>query len=109
MSSPSATIPFAHDDIEVDVEAFSSLDAITGAAWSDLATRILIVGLANERRSLSENLELAERRARLVADHLMSRGVPRRQILVVAREASPGDAGGSRCDVEVIGLSLRTL
>jgi len=106
-SSSSAIVHFERNDVATD--ALEPLDAIVDRAWSDEAARVLIVGYANERSSLLENLELADRRARFVADHLLSRGVPRRQMVVAAIEARPQDRAGARCDIELVRPSLHTL
>src|SRR5690349_11418543 len=83
----------------------SVLDAIAGRGSSDLSIRVLIVGFANERQSLTENLDLAGLRGHFVAEHLGARGVARRQIIVVAREAPADDPTGARCDVEILAAS----
>ncbi len=81
------------------------LDGIAGRGSSDLSIRVLIVGFANERSLLTENLDLAERRGHFVAEHLVARGVARRQIVIVGREARLEDPAGARCEVEVLEAS----
>ena len=96
---PLAMIAFQHETIDLLPQDLSALDPVAGRGSSSLSARVLIVGFANERDRLADNLDLAERRAVSVADHLVARGVRRLQIVVSARESPPGDAIGSRCEV----------
>jgi hypothetical protein len=100
------SIPFEGDDSLADVDVLSVLEPIVSRAWSDLATRVLVVGVANERSSLLDNLELANRRARVVSEHLLARGVADSQLAVAAREAAPDDRRASRCEVEIVAPPL---
>ena len=104
----SATIEFERGAPDVAADLLTSLDGIAGRGSSDLSIRVLIVGFANERSLLTENLDLAEQRGRFVAEHLVARGVARRQIVVVGREAPLDDPAGARCEVEVLEASSRT-
>ena len=96
---PIAVIPFQQETLDMVTPELSALDPVVGRASSSLSARVLIVGFANEWDRLVDNLDLAERRATSVAEHLMARGVGRLQIVVSAREAPPGDSIGSRCEV----------
>lgn len=95
-------IGFAADDVDVEPDALAALDGVAGRAWSDLGIRVLVLGFANERDSLRDNLDLAEQRARSVADHLLGRGVLQWQLVVAAREAFQGDPQGRRCEIEIV-------
>ena len=103
----SAIVLFDRDEAATD--ALESLDAIVGRAWSDWGARVLIVGYANERSSLLDNLDLAERRARFVANHLLARGVSRSLVVVASMEATPEDPAGARCEVEIVRPSLHAI
>jgi hypothetical protein len=101
----STIVHFDRDDAVTD--ALDSLDAIVDHARS--AARVLIVGYANERSSLLENLNLAEQRARFVANELVSRGISRSRLVVASVEAPPDDPASSRCEIEIASAALHTV
>ncbi len=97
----SAVVTFERGDVSLEPHGSDALDALAERAMTNLSLRILIVGFANERGALQENLDLAERRARTVSTYLASRSVADYQIVVAAVEAAPSDAIGARCEVEL--------
>lgn len=101
-SSGSVFVMFEADSDEAAPGALASLDPIADRASANLSVRLLIVGVANERHSLVDNLALAERRSGVVVEHMIARGVGRPQMVMVAREASADDPMGWRCDVEIL-------
>jgi hypothetical protein len=99
---PSVVIHFERDDTSPNPHARAALQPIaTHLTWNP-RTRIVVVGFANERRDLQQNLDLAERRAKTVARQIMAWAVTERQIIVAAAEAAADDEAGARCEVDVI-------
>jgi hypothetical protein len=98
----SVVVHFEHGDASPTTDVRLALLPIATHLASNPRTRIVVVGFANDRRDLEENLALAERRARTVARQLMAWTVTERQITVAAVEAPPGDEDGTRCEVDVI-------
>jgi hypothetical protein len=98
----SATITFERDDVSLETDATTALGMLAARAMTSPTARILVVGFANERDALQENLDLAERRARAVARFLASRAVRDHRMVIAAVEAAADDPSGARCEVDVV-------
>jgi len=78
-----STIRFGSGQRSLSAADRAHLDLVASYVLADrLMTGILIDGHADKVGSEKANLKLSEQRARLVADHLASRGVPRRMMTV---------------------------
>ena len=103
----SATVTFDRGDASLEMDATTALNTLASRAMTSRTARILVVGFANERDVIQDNLDLAERRARAVARYLASRAVSDHKIVVAAVEAAADDANGARCDVDVVDAQER--
>ncbi len=97
----SATVTFDRGDVSLEADATTALDVLAARAMTSRTARILVVGFANERDTLQDNLDLAERRARAVARYLASRAVSDHKIVIAGVEAAADDPSGARCEVDV--------
>jgi hypothetical protein len=98
----SATIYFEREAADLGLAALTDLHPIGTRAMSGPSTvRVLVLGFANERHELADNLELAERRARTVARQLAAWSVLEHQITVAATESSSDDEKGARCEIHL--------
>jgi hypothetical protein len=98
----SKTVAFIPGGTKPTSEAGATLELIARRARAGVAFPILIIGLANEGGALGENLDLAERRAGVVADELVARGLSRHHLVLAGVEAPPEDPAGARSELQFV-------
>jgi outer membrane protein OmpA-like peptidoglycan-associated protein len=92
-------VDFQRDGSELSPSAIQELGSLVGRLRD--GSTVAVIGRAGERSELNENLDLAERRARIVARHLAALGIVNERIVTAAAEATrPED--DSRCEVQIV-------
>lgn len=97
---PMVPIFFRSTSTELEPEAKKALDDFADEARKAPLAKVRVAGYA-ERLQLPGNQELADRRAQVVADALVQRGISRSRIVITPREATANDPGVESRRVEL--------
>lgn len=82
---PDDQLFFAFDSDRLDRDGQTLLGEVAAWVLADPRREIVVEGHADQAGDRDYNLDLSQRRARAVADHLLSIGVPRHRVVILAK------------------------